>query len=93
MGVRAICARAVAFGVVALPITIILVLKALSSIFSDDNLKRIVVDSNLCNQLSNSTGYRFSVPYWNELKGINKEMQGGSVVLRVCNNAKLFSKI
>lgn len=92
MGAGAICAGAVAFGIVALPIAIILALKALSSIFSDNDTKEIVVDSKLCNQLSDSTGYRFSVPYDNELKGVNKEMQSGCIVLRVCNNAKLFAQ-
>lgn len=91
MGAGAICAGAVSFGVVALPIAIILALKALSSIFSVDNPKRIVVDSKSCDQLSDSMGYRFSVPYGNEIKGVNKEMQSGCIVLRVCNNIKSFS--
>lgn len=94
MGVGAVCAGAVMFSIVSLPIVIILALKALSSIFSDNSDQKsargIVVDSDLCEKLSKSTGYNLAVPTITELKGVKSDMQSGCIVLRVSDNPKLL---
>lgn len=94
LGVGAICTGAVVFSFVPLTIAIIVGLKALTSIISDDSntsSNYIKIDTDFCNKLSEVIGYHFSIPSNTELKGVKMEMREGCVVLRVSDNPKLLS--
>lgn len=88
MGVGEICAGSVAIILFPVTVAIILAIKAVSSIFNDEkkDSKEIIVNQELCKKLSESTGYLFSVPFTEELKGVKNEAQKGCIVLRVVNN-------
>lgn len=92
-GSAAIAAGAVALGVLAWPMAIVLFLRAISSWSNEkdknNQANRIKVDESLCNELSKSSGYKFAKPTDKELEGVKQEVKPYCVVLRIMDNPRL----
>lgn len=87
-GATAICAAAVAFSFVSVPILILLLCRSIGALFSDDSAD--IITKKKCETLSEQIGYKIDLPTELELKGVKDEAKKSCVVLRLNENPTLF---
>lgn len=93
-GATAICAGAVLFSFVTLPIAIVALFKTLGGLFSEQKNSEeteISITSDVCKAISEQTGYKFDIPTEDELFGVSEKARKSCIVLRLKDNRMLIS--